>query len=87
MAGRIGAPSHAPQPVDYALTSNWHLADGMRNQEIAYKLNLTEHTARHYLLRIYDKLDIASRVELVLYAVGRSESLGHNKVVVGRVLF
>ncbi|MGO9844174.1 MAG: response regulator transcription factor, partial [Candidatus Acidiferrales bacterium] len=44
------------------------VADGMRNQEIADKLNLSEHTVRNYLLRIYDKLGISSRVELVLYA-------------------
>jgi DNA-binding CsgD family transcriptional regulator len=41
---------------------------GMRNQEIALKLNLSEHTVRNYLLRIFDKLGISSRVELVLYA-------------------
>jgi DNA-binding CsgD family transcriptional regulator len=40
----------------------------MRNQEIALKLNLSEHTVRNYLLRIFDKLGISSRVELVLYA-------------------
>jgi len=51
------------------------LADGMRNQEIASKLNLREHTVRNYLLRIYDKLGISSRVELVLYAISGSESL------------
>jgi hypothetical protein len=40
----------------------------LRNQEIALKLNLSEHTVRNYLLRIFDKLGISSRVELVLYA-------------------
>ena len=44
------------------------VADGMRNQEIALQLNLTEHTVRNYLIRIFDKLGISSRVELVLYA-------------------
>ena len=43
-------------------------AEGMRNQEIALKLNLGEHTVRNYLIRIFDKLGISSRVELVLYA-------------------
>jgi len=50
------------------------VADGMRNQEIANKLALSEHTIRNYLLRIYDKLGISSRVELVLYAVSGTES-------------
>ena len=44
------------------------VAEGMRNQEIALKLSLSEHTVRNYLLRVFDKLGISSRVELVLYA-------------------
>jgi two-component system nitrate/nitrite response regulator NarL len=45
------------------------VADGMRNQDIALKLSISEHTIRNYLIRIYDKLGISSRVELVLYAL------------------
>jgi two-component system, NarL family, nitrate/nitrite response regulator NarL len=48
------------------------VVDGMRNQEIAASLSLSEHTIRNYLLRIYEKLGISSRVELVLYAVSGS---------------
>ena len=49
------------------------VADGMRNQEIALQLNLSEHTVRNYLIRIFDKLGISSRVELVLYAFSGTE--------------
>ncbi|MGB9433130.1 MAG: response regulator transcription factor [Candidatus Acidiferrum sp.] len=49
------------------------VADGMRNQEIALKLNLSEHTVRNYLIRIFDKLGSSSRVELVLYALSGTE--------------
>ena len=49
------------------------VADGMRNQEIAVQLNLSEHTVRNYLLRVFDKLGISSRVELVLYALSGTE--------------
>jgi two-component system nitrate/nitrite response regulator NarL len=52
------------------------VAEGMRNQEIALKLNLSEHTVRNYLLRIFDKLGISSRVELVLYASIGAEDIG-----------
>lgn len=45
------------------------VAEGMRNQEISVKLNLGEHTIRNYLFRIYEKLGVSSRVELVLYAL------------------
>ena len=51
------------------------VAEGMRNQEIATKLNLSEHTVRNYLIRIFDKLGISSRVELVLYAFSGAEGM------------
>jgi DNA-binding NarL/FixJ family response regulator len=51
------------------------VADGMRNQEIANKLNLSEHTVRNYMLKIFDKLGISSRVELVLYAFSGVEEM------------
>jgi two-component system, NarL family, nitrate/nitrite response regulator NarL len=47
------------------------VAEGMRNEEISQKLNLTEHTVRNYLCRIFEKLGVSSRVELVLYALAR----------------
>ena len=50
-------------------------AEGMRNQEISVKLNLSEHTVRNYLFRIFDKLGISSRVELVLYAFSGVEGI------------
>lgn len=51
------------------------VAEEMRNQEIATKLNLSEHTVRNYLIRIFDKLGISSRVELVLYAFSGVEEM------------
>jgi two-component system, NarL family, nitrate/nitrite response regulator NarL len=54
------------------------VADGLRNQEIATQLNLSEHTVRNYLIRIFDKLGISSRVELVLYAFSGSETTAAN---------
>src|SRR6266704_1080570 len=45
------------------------VADGLSNREVAHELCLSEHTIKKYLFRIFDKLGISSRVELVLYAV------------------
>jgi DNA-binding NarL/FixJ family response regulator len=45
------------------------VADGLSNREVAQELNLSEHTVKKYLFRIFDKLGISSRVELVLYAM------------------
>lgn len=50
------------------------VADGLSNREIADELNLSEHTVKKYVFRIFDKLGISSRVELVLYAVSHSEN-------------
>jgi len=47
------------------------VAEGMRNEDISEKLEITEHTVRNYLCRIFEKLGLSSRVELVLYALSR----------------
>jgi DNA-binding NarL/FixJ family response regulator len=49
------------------------VAEGLSNKEIAQELGLSEHTIKKYLFRIFDKLGISTRVELVLYAVNHSE--------------
>ena len=50
------------------------VADGLKNREIAAELGLSEHTVKKYLLRIFDKLGICTRVELALYAVSHGEN-------------
>jgi DNA-binding NarL/FixJ family response regulator len=49
------------------------VADGLSNREVGSELGLTEHTVKKYLFRIFDKLGISSRVELVLYAVSHGD--------------
>ena len=44
------------------------VADGLKNREIAHRLNVQEHSIRNYLYRIFEKLGVSTRVELVLYA-------------------
>jgi DNA-binding NarL/FixJ family response regulator len=50
------------------------LAEGLTNREISQRLKLTEHTVKNYLFRIFDKLGVSSRLEVVLYALGTSGS-------------
>jgi len=49
------------------------VADGFINREIAGQLHLSEHTVKNYLFRIFEKLGISSRVELVTYAIANIE--------------
>ncbi|MGD0212549.1 MAG: response regulator transcription factor [Terriglobales bacterium] len=50
------------------------VADGLTNRGVAGELGLSEHTIKKYLLRIFDKVGISSRVELVLYAMAHGEN-------------
>jgi len=45
------------------------VTDGLSNRNVASELGLSEHTVKKYLFRIFEKLGISSRVELVLYAL------------------
>ena len=51
------------------------VAEGMTNQEIAQKLGIAERTVSNQLCRIYEKLGIASRVELVLYLIHQNQNV------------
>jgi DNA-binding NarL/FixJ family response regulator len=45
------------------------LAQGRSRAEIATKLVLSEHTVRHHIEHIYDKLGVSTRVAAALFAV------------------
>jgi DNA-binding NarL/FixJ family response regulator len=51
------------------------VAQGMTNREIAGKLGVGEHTVSNYLFRIYEKLGISSRVELVLFVIHHKQRI------------
>ena len=62
-------PSEREQPRE-------RVAEGMGNREIAQRLNLSEHTVKNYLFRIFEKPGFSNRVELVLYAVAELNQPG-----------
>ena len=49
------------------------VAEGLGNRQIARELNLSEHTIKKYLFRVFEKLGVSTRVELVLYAVNNGD--------------
>ena len=42
-----------------------YLAEGLTNREIGARLGLSRHTIKNYLLKIFDKLGVSNRVELL----------------------
>jgi DNA-binding NarL/FixJ family response regulator len=58
------------------------VAEGLANREVATELKLSEHTIKKYLFRIFDKLGISTRVELVLYTVNHGD-VRHAELLTG----
>ena len=48
------------------------VADGLTNRQISEQLKLSEHTVKNYLFKVFEKLGISTRVELVLHALFQS---------------
>jgi two-component system nitrate/nitrite response regulator NarL len=64
-----GSPILTPREEQVAAL----VAEGLGNRPIARELNLSEHTVKKYLFRIFEKLGVSNRVELVLYVVNHGD--------------
>jgi two-component system nitrate/nitrite response regulator NarL len=47
------------------------LAAGLTNRAIARELKISQNTVKNYLFRIFNKLGVSSRIEVVLYAASQ----------------
>jgi len=69
--GRIVSATGAPLLTEREEQIVYLVAEGLPNREICTKLGLSAHTVKNHLFRIYEKLGVSNRVELVLYALSK----------------
>ena len=52
------------------------LIEGLTNREIAQTLVISHHTVKNYMFKIFDKLGVSNRVELVFQVLSRPSGFG-----------
>jgi two-component system nitrate/nitrite response regulator NarP len=57
------------------------VASALSNRELSKKLGLSEHTVKNYLSRIFEKLSISTRTELVLHVLSWAKPTGTEELL------
>lgn len=59
------------------------VVQGLTNREIAHRMGLSRHTIKNYLFRIFDKMGVSSRVELLFMTLSQANHQGDASVPSG----
>jgi DNA-binding NarL/FixJ family response regulator len=73
------SPFYAPTTADISLTKRELdianlVAAAQSNRQISRRLNISEHTVKNYLFRIFEKIGVRSRVELAMFMMNLHQS-------------
>ncbi len=50
------------------------VAEGLTNREISQQIHLSEHTVKNYIFKIFDRLGVSNRAELIIYTLQQQNS-------------
>ncbi|HKS81047.1 MAG TPA: LuxR C-terminal-related transcriptional regulator [Candidatus Acidoferrales bacterium] len=68
---RLSDPSGTPLLTNQEQAVVHWMTEGLSNREIASQLKLSEHTVKNYIFRVFEKLGVSKRVEVILYALNQ----------------
>ena len=71
--GRIRKPGTGSSLSKRELEISHLVGAGLSNREIAETLGLSEHTVKNYLFRIFEKVGVSTRTELVLHILSNTK--------------
>jgi DNA-binding NarL/FixJ family response regulator len=79
------APFHVPTSPGLGLTKReldiaTLVAAGQSNRQISRSLNISEHTVKNNLFRIFEKIGIGSRVELAVFIMNLHQSIPQGRI-------
>jgi DNA-binding NarL/FixJ family response regulator len=62
------------------------LVQGLSNREISDNMELSPHTVKNYILRIFDKMGVSSRAELLFLILSQSQGNGDGRQISTKAL-
>lgn len=61
------------------------VAEGLTNREVSQQMHLSEHTVKNYIFRIFEKLGVSNRAELIIYTL-QQQNMQANQALAKKVV-